>query len=116
MYGVGPSVANVTANGEEIVRVAEWGLCSEVVYTYSNNKQITIYLNKNAVTNIDVCFIITDLDGKYKSSERYKYNNLTKEQKEKFFPNEEKNLLIQDALRRYRADHRKPKGIVCNLL
>ena len=112
MYGVGPSVANVTANGEEIVSVTEWGLSSMCDYTYNSNKHVSICVNKGKITNIEISFLNSD----YEILELHVYNNLTQEQKNSFFPNEEKELLTQDALRRYKADHRKPKGGICNFL
>ena len=44
MYGVGPSVANVTANGEEIVSVIEGGLSSICTYIYNNGKSVDVYI------------------------------------------------------------------------
>ena len=55
MYGVGPSVANVTANGEEIVSVTEVGLCRKCIYLYDNDAGV-LNANKTGLATTDVYY------------------------------------------------------------
>ena len=108
MYGVGPSVANVTANGEEIVGVTEYGLCSQVCYMYNSDKIVHVRPLDGGIIKIfsldlnNLC-CIDDIESVNKN--KYKYITV-----------EEEQLLLQDAQRRYRRDHRISRTNKCNLL
>ena len=108
MYGVGPSVANVTANGEEIVNVIEYGLCSRVCYIYNNNKKIHVKPFNGGIVAIFSLDIIN-----LASIDNTESINI---EKHKFVTIEEEELLLQDAQRRYEKDHKISRTNKCNLL
>lgn len=115
MYGVGPSVANVTANGEEIVSVTEVGLCRKCIYLYDNNKMVTVSVADCKVSDIAICITGIHNDSRYPIW-GCNYNRLNEEEKNEFFPVAEMELVTQDAIRRYETDHRKSRGKACSLL
>ena len=101
MYGVGPSVANVTANGEEIIEVTETGLCEECMYKYDNFKKVKIYITNNKVTSIKLVVPVGD----FGIPTNFNYTELTEDQRDSWFNDKEKQLLTQDALKRYKSGH-----------
>ena len=115
MYGVGPSVANVTAYGEEIVGVTEVGLSRRCIYLYNNNKMVGVSVADYKVEGITISVTGIQNGNRYPIWGR-DYNRLSEEEKNEFFPVAEMELVTQDAIKRYRADHRKPKGGTCSLL
>ena len=105
MYGVGPSVANVTANGEEIVSVTEVGLSNICEYEYNNGKTVEITVDKGNVVGIEIYFISTSLDGEINIDNIYDYEILEDIEKNKYLTDLEKDLLVKDAVKRYEMDH-----------
>ena len=107
MYGLGLSVANVTANGEEIVSVNEGGLSNICTYIYNNGKSVDVYIDKGRVIKI-----IVDIPhaGAFGLSKDFNYEELSSKQKESWFNNNEKQMVIEDAIRRYRSDHKIHSG------
>lgn len=99
MYGVGPNVANVTANGEQIVRVIKLGSYSTCIYEYDNSKNVNIKIKDGKITKVSVLFYNENEDILWCRN----YDDLTEEEKEKYLPEAEYEFVTEDAIGRYKV-------------
>lgn len=94
-----PKVANFTINGEEIVEYSlGWSKNGYThMYDYNNGKHVMITVGKSVLTRVSVGFF-NDINHELFGD--YKYDTLTDEQKNKYLPSVERDVLVKDAMDR----------------